>query len=642
MRARSGIRLLLALQAAWWSGVLLVDEPFHPFESAHAATVGPDADSLYRRALGHLARPSPEHRRLALKDLEAAARRADHRTDILHAVAWTYSGMGYPGRARACLNQISRLSADDGEAQLHLGLLWKWSWLASLSSSDYAQSLRSLLRAAALAPRDLECRLALTALALAKGNVRLGVQAAKSAILCDRTAPEAALALGTASYFAGDLVRADSAFRAAVPRLPAEIRGRFTDLTGIAFDASLAQLSRAEAEADAFWRDRDPDLTTPHHEARLDFLARVAHAVLLLRDRRGSTWDMRAELFARYGIPKKVELPPPPGEGEDVFSYLTFFPFKEVGIGFPYHQQTWVYPDLGLRVELWDRSLRESYGLSVSEFEDADPRPSLDILAERADLVALEGGVGVYRSLPPGSTPMSVRAILAQFPSDTGARLLGYVEADGGPADTLRGSWAVVGADGRVVARNGGLLAVSACDPGARKVVQFDAVVPPGTYRVHLAVDGPQGRRGIARLESHVEPPSAQLALSELVPICEASVERLPGEPIRLDPDFERRVRGPRGLSVYFEVDHLSVDQNGRSRFAYAYVVRRADTKRGSGRKDADFEAWREEENAGPHRRQFVSGFVTSLQPGAYDFEIVVRDLRSGAVARRSIRFFKA
>ncbi|MGH7730896.1 MAG: hypothetical protein ACRENJ_06545, partial [Candidatus Eiseniibacteriota bacterium] len=425
-------------------------------------------------------------------------------------------------------------------------------------------------------------------------------------------------------YRAGALARADSAFRAAASRLPAGLRRRFTDLGGVAYDAPSAPLEPEEADraAAAFWAGSDPDLTTPENEARLDFLARVAHAVLLFRDRREVRLDMRAELFARYGIPSSVELPAPPGPDEDVSTYLSYvYQFALYPLPYAYHKQTWIYPELGLRVDLWDQSLRESYKLAVSAYRDTDRQPRPERLALRPDLVAFDGGRGVYRALPPGVTHMPARGSVAHFPTDSGARLVAHLETAGGPADTLWGSWTVVAANGEAMARGAGTLSVSACDPGERRVVQFDAEVPPGDYRVHLAVDDRRGRRGLVRLESRVVPGLRQLAVSDLVMVCGTSSGKQ-GGPVWIEPDLDRRVRDSRAISVYFEIDHLSLDPDGRSRFAYRYALRRIDPDARAGRRaDPVIEASREEEHVGARRRQFVSVPVPSLARGTYDLE---------------------
>src|SRR5262249_20125224 len=138
----------------------------------------------------------------------------------------------------------------------------------------------------------------------------------------------------------------------------------------------------------------------------------------------------------------------------------------------------------------------------------------------------------------------------------------------------LWGSWAVVGADGQVVARTRGELSISACDPTGRRVAQFNAVVPPGDYRVHLAVEDRRGPRGAVRLESSVGPPAGGCAVGDLVMVCGPPPGAPAEGPVWIEPNFEHRLGRTRALSVYFEVDHLAVGSDGHSRFRYRYVVR--------------------------------------------------------------------
>lgn len=188
----------------------------------------------------------------------------------------------------------------------------------------------------------------------------------------------------------------------------------------------------------------------------------------------------------------------------------------------------------------------------------------------------------------------------------------------------------------------GAALSVSACDPGGKRVAQFDVEVPPGDYQVHLTVDDRRGRRGLVRLESHVAPPSDQLTVSELVVLCGTTPGYAPGGPVRLEPDFDRRMGRAGTVSAYFEIDRLSLDTDGRGRFAYHYALRRTDGDAPPGRRpEPAYQASREEENVGARRRQFVSVPLPALEPGSYDLEIVVHDLRSNETATRSIRLRK-
>jgi tetratricopeptide (TPR) repeat protein len=613
-----------------------------------AGVSAPAGDSRSRAARG---RPEPsavEARRRARDSLAAAAERTPDRPEIWRDLAQACIATGQTARVRECLQRAASLAPDDPGAQLALARVWKSEWLASNEDSSLVLAIEHFLGAARLAPRDPEPRVALTGLALVKGNVDLAMRAARSAVLCAPDAADALLALGAAAYRAGALATADSAFRVALPRLPADTRRRFRDVSLIAGPsppAAATATGDADSVASAFWRLHDPDLTTPENEAELNFLARVAQALILFRDRDQVRWDMRAQLFVRYGIPGSIWQPPTTtrlDEREFTYRRLAQVYYAPDELAYPYSEQIWDYPELGMRVSLWDRSLTETYELPVAFEHEAGPRPDPARVANRPDLVLLGDGLGVYRALPPGVTPMTARARISRFPADVGALLVAHLDAPGGSADSLWGSWVVLDHDGHRVARGTGALSISACDPTARRVGDFSAEVPPGEYLVDLAVDDHHGRRGVVHLHAQVASPSGRLALSDLVLLCGAQAPAMDAGAIRLEPDFEGHVTGSRSVTVYFEVDHLALRPDGTSRFAYTYTLRPVEGGTTAHRQaPPTFEAAREEENVGAHRRQFVSAPLRSLRPGTYDFEVELRDLTSGATARSTTRFVK-
>jgi tetratricopeptide (TPR) repeat protein len=628
---------VLTLVAVMALGVAL------PGRAAPARDAQVRADSLHRRALERLADDTIESRRAAIRDLEQASILAPDRVEVWRDLARLCQLIGDRQRARSCLQRIAVLAPDDGDAQSALGLGWKWEWLATAEDSAYSNAVRCLLRAAALAPKDLEARLALTALALARGNAKLASMAARSAIACDRQAAEAQIAFACAAYWEGDLPLAEAAFREAIPRLPPGVGRRFADLSPIGHAEVSAenppQDSAAASTAD-FWREQDPDLTTSENEVELNFMARVANALLLFRDARGVRWDMRVELFVRYGAPEAIDPPPPDAELKFHFPRHGIAAYAPAPLEFPYHMQTWSYPGLGMRVELWDRSLSQAYEIPYSDQPGREPRPDPALIAGRSDLVVLGNGRGVYRGLPPGISPMTARGKLSQFPGPSGTRLVAHLEAPGGPTDSLWGRWVVIARDGREVARGAGALSISACEPTERQVAQFTASVPPGEYRVDLAVTDGERRRGVVHLSERVVARSDSLVMSDIVLLCGERARIAGGGPVLIEPNLEHRLRAAREVSVYFELDGLVVGEDGRATFGYAYAIRPVGGRAWS-RRPAEpvFQASREETNVGGHRRQFVSALIASLAPGSYDLEITVRDLRSGAAATRAVRF---
>jgi tetratricopeptide (TPR) repeat protein len=630
-----------------------------------AGTTAPErkaaADSLYRHALDELGRGTVEARQSALKDLDRASHLDPGRGDVWLRLGSTCTESGQLARGRKCLERATRLSARDAEAFLALGAAWRWDWLSTLEGASFGAALRAYARAAELAPDRAEAWLGLATLQLARGTEESSMAAALGAYRAAPGSADALLAVACAAYRSGEMELSDSLFKVALTRLPTETRRRFEDPLPVE-EAAPAEAADGSAlpppAADsAYWRGNDPDLTTAVNEAKLDFMARVAHALLLFRDRDRVRWDVRAEMVVRYGLPAEIEFDPldlaryeaNPLDFQRDFTYSRYgrvSPYVPSALAYPFNVQVWQYPELGMRVELWDRSLQQSYQLPYSTDSDLDPRPDPAALAGRTDLVALGDGRGVFRAIPPRAHPLAARAQLARFPIAGGTRLAAYLAAPGSDADTLRGSWAVATAQGIVVAQGARELAPSVCDPARLRIADFAASLPPGDYRMDLAVSDTHGGRGLAHLNTRVELPSERLALSDLVILCGDASAFEGARELRLDPSLDGRLSGARSLSVYFEIANLATDAGGTARYAYTYTVRPAGKSApgaaGGGRRPEPLlSASREETNAGALRRQFVTVPVPSLPAGAYDLDVEVRDLAAGTSAARSVRFAK-
>ena len=102
-------------------------------------------------------------------------------------------------------------------------------------------------------------------------------------------------------------------------------------------------------------------------------------------------------------------------------------------------------------------------------------------------------------------------------------------------------------------------------------------------------------------------------------------------------------------LVAYFEIYHLAPGQGGLARFEYEYTVRSMRDRRiwiqralAPRQTPAPIIATREEQQAGDLRRQYLSVPVQALPPGRYTLGVKVRDLVSGAEARRETEFERA
>jgi len=172
-------------------------------------------------------------------------------------------------------------------------------------------------------------------------------------------------------------------------------------------------------------------------------------------------------------------------------------------------------------------------------------------------------------------------------------------------------------------------------------VGSFQASIPAGEYRVDFAVWDGHGRRGVRHLRASTGGPVIGPLLSDLVLLCEGSPLTAQPDAVRLEPDLDGRFAGAQ-LTVYFEIDNLLAGPARPAQFSYRSQVFAFDPRKRK-RTSAGplYDATRVEENAGAHRRQFVTAPIRDLGPGEYELVVEVTDLSNGQVARRTARFTK-
>jgi tetratricopeptide (TPR) repeat protein len=620
---------------AWLTAALLMDAGGAAADRAARARA---ADSLHHRALECLMLGTLDARRDAMGELEQASLLAPGDHTIWLDYGRLCLEVGQRKRGRDCYEHAQRAAPEDAEAYVVLGRAWTWEWLNSFDAEALSHAERSIERATRLDPGRAATWGMYSALLLSRGRMDPAERAALHGIAADPAAWDPLVALGCAAWRRGESARADSAFRAARARVPEALRERFV--------AAAWADDRGRIAADP-GTIPDPDLTTPENEAELDYLTRLGLALLLFRDAHGLHWDMRSELFVRYGPPASVDVNPLGSPLSWHFpridpAYLPpgYVDTRPPPLEYPYDMQAWAYPELGIFTQLWDRSLNQTFELPPVTEDYADPRPNPMLLAARPDLIALGGGRGVFRTMPPGSRPVPAEGQVARFPSASGALLLAHVATLGEPTDNLSGAWAVVAADGRVIARDARPMSPSACDPAAQRVAEFSIAVPPGEYFVDMSVSGSGGRRGLVRFGATVAPPIDSLDLSDLVLVCGPADPTGGSDAVQIEPNLERRVAGDEPLAAYFEMNHLKPGSDGRARFLYTYSLYRIE-RDGQPRKNAQaaYQASREEEYEGTLRRQFITVPIRSIKPGTYDLRVQVRDLVSGSRAAVALRF---
>uniref|UniRef100_A0A832I9U5 GWxTD domain-containing protein n=1 Tax=Eiseniibacteriota bacterium TaxID=2212470 RepID=A0A832I9U5_UNCEI len=607
------------------------------------------AASLHREALAHAARNTIESRRLAIDALvRATLLRPDQPAWELD-LARLYLQCGFRRLARERFERVASLAPDDADARLGLAWVWRRDWLKFLDRSSLERAIAHLTHAVRARPERGDAWLALVPLLVEKGELRAASAAARRAREADPDRLEPRLADAYTAWRLGRVAEAERLFEATVPRLPAELRERFEDISPLASERDTFELRRLPSAAARddfvrrFWRAQDPDLATPENEARLEYLARVAHAFFLFWDARRGAWDERGEVYVRYGPPASADYNP---LGERLS-----FAFG-VGPDYPVNLLVWNYPELGMRVRMHDRTLDEFYSLPVSRDADPDPLPALDSVRLADGRMAARSGRAVFPVLPPRTTPMPLAGALARFEGERSGRVLGHFAVPAGPGDTLWAEWVVLDSARSEVARAGRRMSPSACDPTGLQVADFAAEVRPGEYLIGVSVRDGLGRRGVYRAEVRVRAARPGLRVSDVVlacgpPLALAGAER--GPAVRIEPNPGARVAGDAPLTAYFEIDGLARGADGRARFETSYTVRSAERDPriwiqrilDPRSRIAPLNVTREGEHAGPLRRQFVTVPVQGLPAGRYVLEVRVRDLVSGDEASAAAAFVR-
>jgi tetratricopeptide (TPR) repeat protein len=605
------------------------------------------ARTLTRWAREAVADTAVESRQRAIRDLKEALRLEPVNPDSWLALGRTYDLGGYRQLARDCYRRAITLAPRDPVGYMELALAWKREFLATLNRPALESAMAALDTAAILRPYGADPWLRLVPLRYEHGDLAGAATAAARALEGRPRRPAAPLAVAYVAFRLGEIERADSLFGVALPRLDPTLRVLFEKpawlgvKTGAAAAGATAAAVPPAAPGDP-WAGLDPDPTTPQNEARLEYWSRVAHAYLLFFDPLRPGLDARAETYVRYGPPRSVELNP--AGVANTFKYRTGSGLAE----YPLDALVWSYPDLGMRVVLQDRSLTGNYLPAATRDLDPLSVPNPKLLAERGDLLSLGDGQLIISTRPPKEQRLELSGTVARFEGGSRPRLMAQVQAPGSPDDTLQARWVVLDSTGNEVARESQVLAVSACDPAARRVANFNTELPAGAFQVVASVRDAHRRRGLFRAPVTLAPLPAGLALSDLVLSCGDPSLMVSGSSVRLEANIEARVVGRRPLAAYFEIYRLAEGPDGLARFEYEYTVRRV-PKAPTGlaklfvlpEAPVISSTSREAEQWGALRRQFVSVPTQSLAPDRYRLEIRVRDLLSGAEAKGVTEFVR-
>ncbi len=598
-------------------------------------------------------------RRIAIRLLEEAARLEPKDPGTLEALGRAYLDAGFNHLARVAYEKAVRADSGNAEAQLGLALLYKRNWLRSLADTDLDRAAAYAGAAVRASPGHCEASVLLSVLRVERGDFRGAGEVISRAFAAGCDSAGVYLAGAYLGFRSGNGAQAESLLALARARLPRDVSARFDDVTFM-LGTDQAEAFRAMLPADrtAFagrlWARSDPDPTTDLNEARLEYHARVAHALLVFADRWNPRWDLRAAMMVRFGTPGRVTYLPvgvedsrPLGTAKATWTSADRMMQREISepVSVPMNVQVWEYPALGMTVTLHDLVLSQSYEMPRSAAEEIEATPDPKV-AEANGIVLAPGGLATFSPLLPGVRRLELAERVSRFDAAGGPLLLAQLEAPGSPADSLFADGVVRDSAGAVVARGSVRLAPSRCDPAERRTAEFSFALPPGSYELWFAVRDGRGGRGVAHARDRVEPAPADLALSDLVPLCGPYEGAAGGAAVRLAPNVGARVPEGAPLHAYFEVYGLRAGEDGRSHFDYVYEVHALGRDARPwyerllpGRPHARLAVHTEESGVGSLRRQFIQVPVATLPAGEYRLDLAVHDLVAGGRATRSLVF---
>ena len=612
------------IRALCWS-VLLAAGP------APAGDATSRAQALLRSAQARLATGTPEARQYARRELEEAHALAPTEPAVTRALGRLYVEGDMLLAARRLAASELRRDPESAEAQLLMGDAWRAEWLVLGDESIRDRAIVALARGLARRPADGERAGWLVPMLVDAGERRPAFEVAQLAARARPEDPETWLLLAYTAQLADEVVIADQLFRRALPKLPAAERRRFEDLTPLLWEPqalsyrSMLPTARRNFEQ-RFWREMDPDPTTPENEGQLEYWARVTHARILYGVNDDGAWDTRAQVYIRFGRPEVVQRNP----------------ITMPGIGASGAWMSWTYPSLGMRVWMSALRARGHFGALYRQPLTIAVRAFPDSLRSHPELQGVHGGFAVFRRLPYDVEPLPIRQTAVRFAAREGGRVVGQAEIEAPPSTRLAAQWVVLDSLGDVITRQESPFGASACEPAALRAAAFATELPPGRYRLAVRVDDGEARRAVSTSDVEIPDTGPFVSLSDLAVVCgtpAASV--VPGAGVRLEPSTGLRPQDGPTLNVYFEIYHLRPGPDGQREYEYECTVRPMNGRRQSWLARAfdprpgaaPLQMSRRETTTGDVRRQFLSVPVGELPAGRYRVEVRVHDVRSGADA---------
>jgi Tfp pilus assembly protein PilF len=234
-----------------WAGLLLLVLTASAGR-VQAAPVRPThdrrVDELVGQARQWLSTRTIEARRMAIRDLEDAIAIAPDRGDALLLLARAYEQAGFQRLAQQTWIRASTLAPDDATARAGLALAWRRDYLKYLERASLDRAVEQYRAATRLDSSDVQSWLALSCLAIERGDLTEALAAAQGAGRTGRSRAEASLAAASACWRLGQVEAADSLFRDGIGHVRRSVRERYDDLAPLASERDTMVFNALDAD----------------------------------------------------------------------------------------------------------------------------------------------------------------------------------------------------------------------------------------------------------------------------------------------------------------------------------------------------------------------------------------------------------
>lgn len=650
-------------------------------------------DGKYAEAFHALGRAYIEHetidgRNLAQAALERAVQLTPRNLDYRYTLAQLYLRRGATGAAASEFHTMIKINPADARPYYQLALFKEDDMLRDrdrvnvhkgadviisfheFAEKDLAEAKKLLRTAVARDPKMAEARCRLAALYYEERQYEEMAGVLEKGIAHHATA-DLFLFLGLARQQLGRIGAAMAAYEQALQMMPAADRELFYSLQTVLAPASLTAYESTPDSLkpqyhERYWKARDPLLLTTVNERLLEHFGRVAYANLRfsLPDKKIAGWKTdRGKTLIRFGN-HRTNL-----RKGTYFDSLTTYHYDSTyyQLRFNPSVEVWNYGDFSIRFA--DPAMNGNFVFAWGNFwsdgrwafeHQIRKEPERYIFPHGGRRLELPHVIAQFKSTTSDSTLLEVYFGVSELPKQEAERLrlwrgLFFFDANGNEVRQLRDYHTLVNP-----MMESNAIADAATETNYL-IDRWPVKMRPGAYHLALEALNPKtGHSGSDREPIIVDDFSGDRLCMSSVVLANAGrtktdthLSLYKKDDVDLVPSLFQKFSAEQPIYVYYEIYHLALAENGRSRYRVDYTVESVQENKGlvsrtaaafgrfiglGDRRGAITSSF--ESSGGSRTEKLYHGFeLLDRKMGQYDLTIRVTDQISGQAVSRGVRF---